>query len=89
MALEFVSIGGFLIVCIGLILTWLKTSRDQGDRDGRIESEINNLNGKMDTIVTSQEKMTKSIQEQAKFCSGFTSRIDQRAIALEKEVFKL
>lgn len=86
-SIELAAIGGLILACLGMILTSLKISRDQGDRDGRIETKIQNLNQKMDTFVVHQEKISKAIQDQAKFCSGFSSRVDQRVIALEKEIF--
>ena len=86
--IEMATAGGVIVAYLGMILAWLKTSRDQGDRDGRIETEIKSLNNKMDSMVAHQEDMSKNIQSQAKYCSGFTSRIDQRTIALEKEVFR-
>jgi len=85
--IEIATAGGVIVACLGVILTWLKTSREQGDRDGRIETEIRGIDKKLDSLVEHHEEVAQALQSQAKFCSGFTSRLDQRVINLEKEVF--
>lgn len=55
LGVEIGSVAGVILVGLGLLLTWVRNGRDQGERDGRIESQMENLNGKMDTMVKSDE----------------------------------
>lgn len=81
---EVISIAGMVIIGLGLVGTIWRNGRHQAKRDGRLEERIDTMHKTVGQVSTKTDDIKKIVVDQGTYCAGFTARIDQRVISLEK-----
>jgi len=73
------------IIAIGLVATWLRNNRSQGKHQGILETEIKNINDKLEDENTGLGAIKKCVDDQKVYCARISSGYGERIKDLEEK----
>lgn len=78
------SVGGVVVVAVGLVATWRKNGKSQAARDQELKDDLKAVIRRLDDPNTGLSAMDRNLNEVQKNCAGTVAGFNERLKTLEK-----